>query len=142
MTYNYKSKKIIAVILDNLETWQSMNVVGHMSVALGANKDSELMGRNILTDASGVSHLGIARFGFIIKKSNAKDIASLINNVRKEKDIVVVDFPREMLDTRHDDELMASIGQKQESDIEYLGVLLYGPTVQVDSLTKDFKLWS
>jgi hypothetical protein len=142
VTYDYKSKKIVAVISESLEPWQSMNVLGHMAVALGANKDSELMGRQVLSDQSCVPHAGIARFGFIIKKGGAVDIASLIGEARKEPGLIIVDFPREMLDTRHDDELAESMSKKQESDFDYLGVLLYGSADLINSLTKNFKLWS
>lgn len=139
MSYNYKSKKIVAVISNNLENWQSMNVLGHMSIALGANKDDELMGREVLIDQGGNSHVGIARFGFIIKKGTSENIFSLVNQARKMDGLKVVDFPREMLDTRHDDELAESMAGK--SDFEYLGVVLYGDTESVDNLTKPFQLF-
>lgn len=141
MTYDYKAKKIVAVIAENLESWQSMNVVGHMATALGANKDSDLMGRSVLKDASGISHIGIARVGFIIKKGNSADIASLIREARKDISIITVDFPKEMLDTRHDDDLADSMARAYENTFEYLGVLIYGPSIQIDALTKNFKLW-
>lgn len=142
MTYDYKSRKIVVIVSDNLEAWQSMNIVGHMAIALGANKDPELMGRDVLVDKSDVSHIGIARFGFIVKKGNSRDISLLAAKARKDIGIITIDFPREMLDTRHDDELVESLKTKLESELEYLGILLYGPTEQVNSLTKDFKLWS
>ncbi len=141
MPYNYKQKKIIAIIDSNIPTWQSLNVLGHMSVSLGVNKDEDLMGREILTDKSGFNHKGIARFGFIIKQGNGDDISKLINTVKDNKDIVLIDFPQEMLDTRHDDELHDSMFLKETGDFKYLGCLLYGPTEEVDAVTKRFGLW-
>jgi hypothetical protein len=142
MTYNYKQKKIVAVIDSGIEQWQALNVLGHMSVSLGANKDEDLMGRNILIDASNIEHKGIARFGFIIKKGNSEQINELVNEVRNLSDITLIDFPQEMLDTRHDDELNESMKSKETKDFKYLGCLLYGPTGEVDELTKEYKLWS
>lgn len=139
MSYNYKSKKIVAIISETLENWQSMNILGHMAIALGANKDSELIGREVLTDKDGNSHVGIARFGFIIKKGTSDNISNLIDQARKIESLKIVDFPREMLDTRHDDELAESMVGK--SDFEYLGVVLYGDTESVDRLTKSFRLF-
>jgi len=139
MTYNYKSKKIVAVISDKLESWRSMNVLGHMSIALGANKDEDLMGQEVLVDQKNNTHVGIARFGLIVKRGSSGDISELARESKKINDIKVVDFPREMLDTKHDDELVESI--KNKSDFEYLGVLIYGDVKQVDLLTKSFKLW-
>lgn len=132
----------MALVADNLEPWQGMNVLGHMAVALGANKDSELMGREILADQSGIAHTGIARFGFIIKKGNPENIARTIRAARGNKLLTAIDFPREMLDTRHDDALAEAIESQSETKFEYLGAILYGPTALVDQLTKDFPLWS
>lgn len=139
MTYNYKSNKIVAIISGNLEPWQAMNVLGHLSIALGANKDKELMGREVLIDQKGDAHVGIARFGFIVKKAKSVELTQMLKEAKNVSDLKVIDFPREMLDTRHDDELAESVANK--SDFEYLGVLLYGPTEKIDSLTKVFKLW-
>lgn len=139
MSYNYKSKKIVAVISETLENWQSMNVLGHMAIALGANKDSELMGREVLIDQAGNSHVGIARFGFIIKKGTSGNISNLIDQARKIESLKIVDFSREMLDTRHDDELAESMASK--TDFEYLGAVLYGDTETIDNLTKPFQLF-
>jgi len=142
MTYNYKSHKIVAVIADNLEPWQAMNVLGHMAVSLGAHKDDMLMGRDTLLDKEGVAHKGIARFGFIIKKGTTSHIAETISQARTIADLTLIDFPRDMLDTRHDDELAQSIQSKSDAELEYLGVLLYGSTDAVNSLTQSYVLYN
>ena len=142
MTYEYKDRKIVCIVSDDLETWQAMNVIGHLAVALGANKDENLMGRKILTDASGVDHRGIARYGFIIKKGNPESIREALRESRENKNIISLDFPREMLETSHDDELSDWVSKKQEVDFEYLGVMFYGPSTDINPLTKTFPLWS
>jgi len=142
MSYEYKERKIVCVISDNLETWQAMNVIGHLAVGLGANKDNELMGRAVLKDASSINHKGIARYGFIIKKGDVAAIREAVEISRKIESITVLDFPREMLDTSHDDELSDWISKKDEKDFEYLGAIFYGPSSEVDPLTKNFPLWS
>ncbi len=142
MTYEYKERKIVCVVNDNLETWQAMNVIGHLAVGLGANKDENLMGRDILTDASGVNHRGIARYGFIIKKGNPASIREVLRVSRENQNIIALDFPKEMLDTSHDDELFDWVSKKREEDFEYLGAIFYGPSTDINSLTKTFPLWS
>ncbi|HEU0050783.1 MAG TPA: DUF2000 domain-containing protein [Patescibacteria group bacterium] len=142
MSYDYKERKIVCVVSDNLETWQAMNVIGHLAVGLGANKDGELMGRSILKDASDIDHLGIAKYGFIIKKGNPTAIREAIETSRQVKNFMVLDFPREMLDTSHDDELSDLISKKEEKDFEYLGAIFYGPSSEINQLTKKFPLWS
>lgn len=142
MTYEYKDRKIVCVVSDTLETWQAMNVVGHLAISLGVNKDEYLMGREVLTDASGTDHKGIARYGFIIKKGNPASIREVLKVSRENMNIIVLDFPKEMLDTSHDDELSDWISKKQDGDFEYLGAIFYGPSSEINSLTKIFPLWS
>jgi len=142
MSYSYNERKIVCVISDNLETWQAMNVVGHLAVGLGANKDSDLMGRAVLKDASGIDHKGIARYGFVIKKGNIANIRETVETSRKKESVTVLDFPREMLDTSHDNELSEWISKKDEKDFEYLGAIFYGPSSEITPLTKGFPLWS
>jgi len=142
MTYDYKQKKIIAIIDTGIETWKALNVLGHLSVSLGSNKDEDLMGRKVLVDKIGFNHKGIARFGLIIKEGTSEKINKLVNKTKDISDVILIDFPEEMLDTRHDDELNDSIKLKNTEDFKYLGCLLYGPTKKVDELTKEFKLWS
>jgi hypothetical protein len=142
MSYEYKDKKIVCIVSDNLEMWQTMNIVGHLAIGLGASKDGDLMGRDYLIDGSGVHHRGIARYGFIIKKGNPSNIRDVLVAARENKNITFLDFPREMLDTSHDDELSAWVLNKKEQDFEYLGIVLYGPTSDVNALTKPFSLWN
>jgi hypothetical protein len=142
MSYKYKDRKIVCIVSDNLEIWQIMNVIGHLAVGLGSNKDGDLMGRDILKDASDIEHKGIARYGFIIKKGNPASIRRALEVSRQNMNITILDFPREMLDTSHDDELSDLISKKQEKDLEYLGAIFYGPSSDVNLLTKPFPLWS
>ena len=142
MTYEYKDRKIVCVVSEALELWQAMNVVGHMSISLGAHKDEFLMGRDQLCDASGIKHPGIARYGLIIKKGNPNTIRAALEMARSMRGVSHVEFPREMLDTSHDDELSDSISKKEESGLEYLGALFYGATTDINVITKKFPLWS
>jgi len=92
MGYNYRDKKIVALLADDIEIWQAMNALGHMSLALGANKDTDLMGRGLLMDKTGGKHLGIARFGFVIKKANKDSIKRIIDAMKANLNVIVADF--------------------------------------------------
>lgn len=39
--------------------------------------------------------------------------------------MLVADYPRDMLDTRTDDELVNSISSKENEKLEYLGAIIY-----------------
>ena len=46
-----------------------------------------------------------------------------------------------MLDTRTDEELVASLESKENEKLEYLGAIIYGNTEDVDIITGKFQLW-
>lgn len=141
MLYDYRAKKIVIVLAANLNSGIALNVVGHMALALGAQGESELLGRSRLLDASGVEHAGISRYPLIITKTSAGKLKRLIEQARQQNDLRMVDFPEQMLTTGHDDELAASLASVKQEELTYLGVLLYGDAAILNNLTGKFSLW-
>lgn len=138
---NYEDKKIVGIIATNVEASVALNVIGHLSISIGKYSDAEIMGKNIITDKSGVNHLGISKFPFIITKVKASKLASAIERARQNPNLLVADYPKDMLDTRTDEELVASISSKEEKNLEYMGAVIYGNTKDVDEITGKFQLW-
>ena len=141
MSYDYSSKKIVGIVATNVDPSLALNIIGHLGVAVGAYADRDIMGKNPILDKSGTKHTGIAKFPFIITKIKSGKLRQAIEAARLNPDILVIDYPREMLDTRHDDELVEAIGAKEEGAFEYLGAVLYGNTADVDAITGRFQLW-
>ena len=54
--------------------------------------------------------------------------------------LLVADYPREILKTRTDDELVESISLKENDKLEYLGAVVYGDTKEVYAITGKFQL--
>ena len=142
MNYDYGNKKIVAVLASNLEIGIAFNVLGHLAVAVGAFSDrDDIMVRNQLLDNSKIKHLGISKYPFIITKVKPGRLRKLIEDARNMSNILMVDFPRQMLDTGHDDELAQALLAVNESEIDYLGAILYGDVKEISELTGNFSLW-
>jgi hypothetical protein len=141
MNYNYESCKIVGVLSSKVDPAVALNVLSHLSVALGINLGAVIRGREWLQDATGVLHLGISKFPIIITKAKQGKLRGAIAEAKANPRIVVADFPLEMLETGHDDELAAALAGKPENQIEYLGAMIYGPGVEVDKITGRFSLW-
>ncbi|TLG72690.1 DUF2000 domain-containing protein [Culicoidibacter larvae] len=141
MSYNYKDKKIVAVLASNLESGIACNVIGHLALAIGANINREFMGENPLFDKSGTQHLGIAKYPFITTKVRQNKLRKVIDAARENGSILIADYPKEMLVTGHDDELVEVLSNVEESDLEYLGVILCGTSEAINAITGRFQLW-
>ena len=138
---NYEDKKIVGIIATNVKPAVALNVIGHLSVSIGKYSDSEIMGKPVINDKSGIEHLGISQFPFIITKVKAGKLKTAIDMAKKNKNLLVADYPRDMLDTKTDDELVSSINSKENDKLEYLGAVIYGNTKDVDEITGKFQLW-
>lgn len=138
---NYEDKKIVGIIASNVEPSVALNVIGHLAISIGKYSDKEIMGKPIITDKSGVNHLGISYFPFIITKVKAAKLKNAIDIAKNNPNLLVADYPKDMLDTRTDDELVTSISSKENDKLEYLGAIIYGDTKDVNEITGKFQLW-
>ena len=138
---NYEDKKIVAVISTTVEPSVALNVIGHLAISIGKYSDKEIMGQKIIVDKSGKSHLGISKFPFIITKVKPGKLRNAIDKAKNNPKLLVADYPKDMLDTRTDEELVESINNKENDKLEYMGAIFYGDTKDVNEITGKFQLW-
>lgn len=138
---NYEDKKIVGIIATNVEAKIALNVIGHLAVAIGKYSDKEIMRQPNIIDKSGINHIGISRFPFIVTKVKENKLKTAIEKAKKNSKLLVVDYPREMLETRTDEELVIALNQKENEQLEYLGAVIYGNTEDVNEITGKFQLW-
>ena len=138
---NYEDKKIVGVIATNVPPKIALNIIGHLSISIGKYSNIEIMGKNIITDKSGINHLWISKFPFIITKVKASKLKIVINKAKENSNLLVADYPRDMLETRTDEDLINSISRKENDQLEYLGAVIYGKTEDVNEITGKFQLW-
>ena len=138
---NYEDKKIVGIVASNVEPAVALNVIGHLAISIGKYSNEEIMGKPMITDKSGVSHLGISQFPFIITKVKSGKLKNAIDLAKQNPNLLVADYPKDMLDTRTDDELVSSISSKENDKLEYLGAIIYGNTEDVNNITGKYQLW-
>lgn len=138
---NYEDKKIVAILATNVDASTALNVIGHLSIAIGKYSNKEIMGEHVLVDKSNIQHLGISRFPFIVTKVKSGKLKNAIDVAKENPNLLVADYPKDMLETRTDEELVTSIKSKENEKLEYLGAIIYGNTNEVDAITGRFQLW-
>lgn len=138
---NYEDKKIVGIIATNVDAPIALNVIGHLAVSIGKYSDNEIMGKSKITDKSNVNHLGISKFPFIITKVKPGKLRNAIDKAKENPNLLVADYPRAMLETRTDEELVEAITSKNNDELEYLGAIIYGDTNAVNEITGKFQLW-
>jgi lysyl-tRNA synthetase class 2 len=140
-----KETKIAVAVINagaNLERWQEMNTVAHLNAAFGARVGKELFTRDTIASKDGVSIKLNTKQAIMIKTvSSSSELQGLAQKAKKAK-LEVDEFTREMLETTNDKKVIENTAAKNFSDVEYLGVLVYGSKKEVEELTKDYQLFS
>lgn len=138
---NYEDKKIVGIVASNVEPEVALNVIGHLAISIGKYSNEEIMGKPIIKDKTGIEHLGISQFPFIITKVKSGKLKNAIDLAKQNPNLLVADYPRDMLDIRTDDELVNLISSKENNKLEYLGAIIYGDTKDVNEITGKYQLW-
>ena len=137
--YDYRSKKIVGILSNGLSAGLASNALGHLAFSAGHYADDSWMGRKIHTDAKGQEHTGISRYPFVVLGANEDQIKQIVEKVNEIPEVSLVDYPQEMFDTGHDDELSKAISKAKK--MTYHAVVLVGPSKSIDKLTKDLQLY-
>ncbi|KKU50440.1 MAG: Lysine-tRNA ligase [Parcubacteria group bacterium GW2011_GWA1_47_10] len=141
---NKKTMMAVAVLAKDakMEPWQELNTVAHLTAAFGARVGrGDLFTRDtIATKDDKRIKLNIKNAIMIKTASSGKELKELLSKAKEEK-LEVDEFTREMIETTSDKKVVEITASKNFEEIEYLGVLVYGPKDAVEKLTGDFKLY-
>ncbi|OGF99063.1 lysine--tRNA ligase [Candidatus Gottesmanbacteria bacterium RBG_16_38_7b] len=138
--YDYRQRKIVAVINRDLDKGRASNALGHMSLSAGRYLDQSWMGDPLLKDADGNVHQGISKYPFVILGATSAQIKNIVVKA-KNMGIFCVDYPEVMFDTGTDEDLTQALSKIKEKDLVYHAVLLAGKTKDLAFLTRDLKLY-
>lgn len=140
-SYDYRAKRIIAIISEDLPKGLAANVLGHMAFSAGHYSDDSWMGRKSHIDADGSIHVGISKYPFIVLGANKEKIKTIVEEAKDLANVLVVDYPQEMFDTGHDDELSKSLIKATENKLTYHAVLLVGESNILKNLAQGLELY-
>jgi len=135
-------KEIAVVIIDAgklTEKWQVLNTVAHVSASFAARAGQNLFFTDTAKTSDGTSIPLNIQHAIMIK------VGSDLNDFTKRElpaGCSITPFTNEMLATTNDKKVLASIKEKTADEIEYLGVLVFGPRSVVEKFTESYELYS
>ncbi len=138
-----KETEVAVAVLNagaQLKGWELHNTVAHLSAAFGARTGRKLFNFDTVSTSDGKQiHLNIGHAIIIKDASGSAELLKLKEEAGKAG-LEVAEFTREMLATTNDKKIAEITKGKEEKDVEFLGVLVFGPRSVIDAMTKDFKL--
>jgi len=140
MDYDYREKKSVLILNAKLKVGVALTVAAHLGTSMGFHGE-EHMGREWLSDKSGVRHRGLPRYPLMVFKAKVAQLREALNKARETPELLVIDCPSILLDTAGDDELATALEEMNEQDIDYMGILIHGSRDVVDSITGKLRPW-
>ena len=101
---NYEDKKIVGIIASKVDLSTALNVIGHLAISIGKYSEKEIMGKP-----------------FITTKVKATKLKCAIDKARENPNLLVADYPIDMLETRTDEDLIKAVEAKENNELEYFG---------------------
>lgn len=142
-----KSKETLqAVVLVNkgakLEGWQELNTVAHLNASFAAREGKKLLYQEQISTKDGQKISLNIQHAIMIKSAPSNQAIKDLIAEAHDKKLQASEFTREMIETTDDKKVIALTGDKDYSDVEYLGALIFGKKSVVDKLTESFELYS
>lgn len=132
--------KITIVVRRDLEPWQVLNTVAHISAYLGNKLKDKFGTGEYFVSKDGGSHPRNTQYAIVVLSCDQADLYPLIIEARKNN-LRHINFLREMIETTNDEEIEKLVSETSDDSLEYLGVGLFGDKDLLKSMTKNFKLW-
>ncbi|MEZ8791238.1 DUF2000 domain-containing protein [Vibrio splendidus] len=133
-------KRFIAILSKKMDLGRTLNVLGHLSVGLSNQLESDETCYVDYEDLDSNVHPNLSHYPFIVLKA---DNSNKLRKVREEafsRGIKFTDFTSSMIEGGSVEQQQRTKETKEE-DLEYLGVCLFGDSQILREFTKKFSLY-
>ena len=134
------SKRIVIVVRKDLESWQVLNTVAHISAYFGNQLKDNFGTGNYFLSKDKITHPRNSQYAIVVLSANSEELYPLIQEIRR-RNLLSINFIRDMIETTDDIELEKSISLKNDESLDYLGVGVFGDKNTLKEITGKFKLW-
>lgn len=142
-----KKEAMLSVVVVNkgakMEPWQEMNTVSHLNVAFGGRKEkNHLFTQDTIVTKDGKKIKLNTKNAILIKTAVDSEAVRSLGDLASDAGFEIQYFTREMLETTNDKKIIEITANKNAADVEYLGILIYGPKKKLDEMTKGFEFYT
>ncbi len=140
-----KETKIAVALINkelNLEPWQEMNTIWHLSASLWARWGKKLLQQDTIKTKDWKEITLNIQHAIMIKESSSNSMLHELLSKAKEAWVETTEFTQEMIATTDDAKVVSMTVDKTHAEIEYLWILLFGNKKTIDKLTWWFQLYS
>jgi Uncharacterized protein conserved in bacteria len=137
MTYE---NKIAIVIMDDLQTWQKLNVASFLASSV-AIQFPETHGANFV-NASGSEYLPFIKHPILIYKADFQSDIKRAFHRAKERDLHIGIYTEPLFATKNERENHIEIAKSSDEEQTLVGIVIYGENKQVSKALEGLKFHS
>lgn len=130
--------KLVLVLREGLAPGPAANAAAVLSLSLAARVEA-FMGADG-TDASGTVHPGLNTHPVPVVTASAQSLRELRDQALQRPDLTVIAFSEVARESREYQEYLMRLAAASVEDIDYVGLVLFGPRGPVTKLTKRLPL--
>lgn len=134
--------RISIAVNKELPSWQVLNTVAHIAAYFGNKMGEQFDTGEYFKSRDGSTYPRNSQHAIIVLSAKPEQLPEFAASVCEADDVKAMYFIREMIETTSDDEIVGWLAKKDRSDIELLGVGIYGENSRLKELTSQFRLWS
>jgi hypothetical protein len=129
--------KIAVVLRDDLETWQRLNVTAFLVSGIGRGVP-EVIGEPY-ADADGTEYLPMFRQPVLVL-TGGKEVLAASRERAVSRGLAASVFTADLFGTGNDRDNRAAVGAVRGTDLDLVGLAVYGPRNAVDKVTKGARM--
>lgn len=130
---------MVVVIAAEAPVGVALNTAALLGVGLGRHHEDTV--GPATADASGTPHTGMSAYPIPVLRASAEQLRTLRTQAAARAAVTVHDMHHVAQRARTYEQMSATLSGTKPEDIEYLGIGLYGPRADVDSLTGALPLY-
>jgi len=134
------TQKLVVVINPDLPAWQVMNTSAHIAAFLGNKMSADFDTGKYFTTKDGANLPRNTQYPIVTLTASPSQLKHLMAEVRKTN-LLYIGYVPEMMVTTDDKKLAGLLAAKDDFEIDYAGIGLFGPKNEVDALTQKYPLW-
>lgn len=141
MTTQDFSKRLVILARKDLLGWEAANTIAHIAASIGNRVGEDFGTGETFIAKDGKAFPRNMQYPIIIKRANSSEqLQNILAKVR-EGHFTHLAFTREMIESTDDAAIEQITLTKAGDEIELLGLGIFGPHEEMNTLTKKFGLW-
>ncbi len=123
-----------------IPTWSKLATSAHLAASLAARQGDRLIGIDRFETQDGEEIPMNIQHTIIIKQTDSREQLLELKRAAEKEGLKIAVFTEEMRDSNSDEKARDKQEPKKSTELNYLGVLVFGKKSKVDRLTEEFKL--